>query len=144
MKKIETPKKKKVIILFVTILIMMALTACKGDKLGNKDAVSYNYEKRIEEIEIKNETKNTIYVDFDVFLLDKDGEVRYKEEYRGKTLTRGEVFSIDLEDIKPEYVKYDKVDSIDMEVLEIYECNVWKVYLLIFMCAALLALYLPG
>lgn len=113
--------RNKIIILLVSIFVMLSLTSCKGDEIENKDVVSCSYQKRIEAVEVKNDTEESIYVDFNVILLDKDKEVLYKEEDCSEFLESEESHSVNLEDIKPEYISYDKVDSMDVEITGLYK-----------------------
>lgn len=112
--------RKKAMLLLTVMLLMFILTGCKGDKIDNNN-ISINYNKRIESIEVTNKSDIDVYASFYVVLLDKDDEILAKETYNEKKLTVDQMYSIDLEDIKPEWLEYDRVDSMDAEVTEVFE-----------------------
>lgn len=112
-------KNKKSALLILVGLVMLILTGCKGEKI-DKNVVKVNYNKRIESIEVTNEYEESVYVSFYIVLLDKENEILVKKDYEDKEFSEGQMFSVDLEDIKPEWVEFDRVDSMDAEITDVF------------------------
>ena len=53
-------------------------------------------------------------------LLDKENEILVKEDFTDMIISKGKTFSVDLEDIKPEWLEYERVDSMDAEIIEVF------------------------
>lgn len=111
--------RKKALLLVFVVLVMLTFTACKGEEI-KKDTVSINYNKRIESIEVINNSDEKIYATFNIMLLDKENEILVKEDFTDMIMSKGETFSVDLEDIKPEWLEYERVDSMDAEIIEVF------------------------
>ncbi len=111
--------RKKALLLVFVVLVMLTFTACKGEEI-KKDTVSINYNKRIESIEVINNSDEKIYATFNVMLLDKENEILVKEDFTDMIISKGKTFSVDLEDIKPEWLEYERVDSMDAEIIEVF------------------------
>ena len=127
-------KKRKMSIVFLVMFVVTFLVGCKGDALS-KHKVTYEYDKRIEEVKIVNNGSKDVYVDFKVKLLDANKEIIYMETYTEKHFSKSEYYSIDLEDIKPDYISYEKVDSMEVELNQVYGTDntgtVWTFIILI-------------
>lgn len=111
--------RKKALLLVFVVLVMLTFTACKGEEI-KKDTVSINYNKRIESIEVINNSDEKIYATFNIMLLDKENEILVKEDFTDMIISKGKTFSVDLEDIKPEWLEYERVDSMDAEIIEVF------------------------
>lgn len=138
----------KYLLLLLIIAVSYMLVGCKGKEIDNENVV-YKYDERIEAIFISNKLDEVIYTSFNVVLLDENNEVLYKQLYEDKKLGDKEELNFNLEDIKPDWLQYDKVKSINIEILKVYDyCNFVK-YILIFLmcfflCIFFIAIYIMG
>lgn len=138
----------KYLLLLLIIAVSYILVGCKGKEIDNENVV-YKYDERIEAIFISNKLDEVIYTSFNVVLLDENNEVLYKQLYEDKKLGDKEELKFNLEDIKPDWLQYDKVKSINIEILKVYDyCNFVK-YILIFLmcfflCIFFIAIYIMG
>lgn len=124
-------KKNAIILVLLVIFVNITLTACAGKEI-EKSNVSYKYNKRLESVVIENNLDDSIYVDFDVLLLDENKEIIYKESYNQKYIGNKEKISVNLEDIIPDYISYDKVKNMDAKIITVYEFSNVKLALLLF------------
>ena len=67
---------------------------------------------------------------FNSVLLDKNNKILYKK-YHYTTIEKYEYITVDLEDEIPEYISYDEVDKMDVEILEVYDDNKLPNYIFI-------------
>lgn len=134
-------KKRKMSIVFLVMFVVTFLVGCKGDVLS-KHKVTYEYDKRIEEVKIVNNDSKDVYVDFKVKLLDANKEIIYMETYTEEYFS--ESYSIDLEDIKPDYISYEKVDSMEVEITKVYGTDdswiIWVIGILVLLVLAFIFL----
>ncbi len=139
---------KYLLLSLLIIAVSYMLVGCKGKEIDNENVV-YKYDERIEAIFISNKLDEVIYTSFNVVLLDENNEVLYKQLYEDKKLGDKEELNFNLEDIKPDWLQYDKVKSINIEILKVYDyCNFVK-YILIFLmcfflCIFFIAIYIMG
>ena len=138
----------KYLLLLLIIAVSYILVGCKGKEIDKQNVV-YECDERIEAIFISNKLDEVIYTSFNVVLLDENNEVLYKQLYEDKKLGDKEELNFNLEDIKPDWLQYDKVKSINIEILKVYDyCNFVK-YILIFLmcfflCIFFIAIYIMG
>lgn len=130
-------KKNAIILVLLVMLVNITLTGCVGKEI-EKSNVSYKYNKRIESVVIENNFDDSIYVDFDVMLLDKNKEIIYKENYTESYINEKKEIYVNLEDIIPDYISYDKVKSMDAEIITVYAFSNLKVALVTVMIFAII------
>ncbi len=122
-------RKNKINIVVLLVLVNIILTACAGKEI-EKSSVSYTYNKRIESVTIKNKIDSNVYVDYEVMLLDKDNKILYVEEYNKASLGENSEESINMEDIKPDYIEYERIDKMDVKIDKVYEISILKTIIL--------------
>lgn len=113
--------KKSFALLMVLILVATTLTGCKGKSLS-EEKIEYKYNKKLENIEIINKSKEKVYADFNIVLLDKQKDVLYKVAFEKEILKKGTEY-YNLEELTPEYISNDKIDSMDVELISVNEFN---------------------
>ncbi len=118
-------KINKVTVMLLIILISIIATGCVGKEI-EKSSVSYTYNKRLESVTIKNKIDSKVYVDYQVMLLDKDNKILYVEEYNKYFLDKNSEESINMEDIKPDYIECERIAKMDVELSKVYKYNVVK------------------
>lgn len=138
----------KYLLLLLIIAVSYILVGCKGKEIDKQNVV-YEYDERIEAIFISNKLDEVIYTSFNVVLLDENNEVLYKQLYEDKKLGDKEELNFNLEDIKPDWLQYDKVKSINIEILKVYDYCKFVKYILIFLmcfflCIFFIAIYIMG
>lgn len=111
--------KKSFTLLMVLILVATTLTGCKGKSLS-EEKIEYKYNKKLENIEIINMSKEKVYADFNIVLLDKQKEVLYKVAFEKEILKKGTEY-YNLEELTPEYISNNKIDSMDVELISVNE-----------------------
>lgn len=122
-------RKNKIFIFAIIIFVVFGLTGCKGQKI-NDYVITYSYDKRIESIGIKNEYNQIVYTDFSIVLLDKNNEILYKKPFKNELLKEG-INYYNLEDAMPEFLSFDKVDSMHIEEIEVYKISYLKIIILL-------------
>ena len=118
-------RKNKINIIVLLVLVNIILTACAGKEI-EKSSVSYTYNKRLESVTIKNKIDSDVYVDYEVMLLDKENKILYVEEYSKSSLDENSEESINMEDIKPDYIEYERIDKMDVKIDKVYELSILK------------------
>lgn len=121
--------KRSCILLTVLILVVTTLTGCRG-KSVSEEKISYNYNKKLENIGITNKSKEKVYADFNIILLDKQKEILYKVAFEKEILKKGTQY-YNLKDLTPEYISNDKIASMDVELISVNEFNYVGVILIV-------------
>lgn len=90
---------------------------------------------------IQTDSTSNYWVTFNVVLLNKSKEIIFLEQYNNKFLSKGYNINIPILDVKPEYIKEEKIKNVELEdilVCEIDKNNVNCIISFSFVCILIL------
>ncbi len=114
--------KSKKFLFFVTILFVFLLSGCKGKKC---DQNIIKVESNNESVVLTNTSDHTVYVEYDIALIDKIGDVIFQKTIEADDcLLKGNASKeINIEEVRPYYLKPNKIHSINANILRVYKYN---------------------
>lgn len=132
-------KNKSAIMLLILIFIVLTLTGCAE---GKSEIVGWKYDKKSKNICLETDVKDTVYATFDVVLLNKSEEIIFLKEYNKKYISNTNPLTLALQDVKPEYIKDKKIDSIEVRDITVMQIDNNKYLAIITFCMIMITFLL--
>lgn len=89
------------------IFVVLTFSGCK--KQNDFENIEYDYDEEKKILTIQTDSTSNYWVTFNVVLLNKSKEIIFLEQYNNKFLSKGYNINIPILDVKPEYIKEEKI-----------------------------------
>lgn len=132
-------KIKKFKYILLLIFVVLTFSGCK--KQNDFENIEYDYDEEKKILTIQTDSTSNYWVTFNVVLLNKSKEIIFLEQYNNKFLSKGYNINIPILDVKPEYIKEEKIKNVELEdilVCEIDKNNVNCIISFSFVCILIL------